>query len=108
MSLFAIVYILLEHSTEEISVVSTNSIDFNQEVDVPIILDFEAGSIDEWELDLNQYFLSTNPECLIGGFRVSHSHESGSDSFLSEQEISDLFQIDDLGILSLLDFESSR
>ena len=45
--------VTLEHSTEELSVESTNSIDFNWDMEFPIILEFEAGSIDEWELDLN-------------------------------------------------------
>lgn len=45
--------VMLEHSTEEFSVESTNSIDFDTDMEFPIILDFEAGSIDEWELDLN-------------------------------------------------------
>ena len=39
---------MLEHSTEEIEVISTNSIDFNRNMEVPIILEFLQGSIDEW------------------------------------------------------------
>jgi hypothetical protein len=35
--------VMLEHTTEELSVETTNSIDFNWDMEFPIILEFEAG-----------------------------------------------------------------